>query len=97
MVRTLEQPVTSQKVYGNNMTVKKPKDVNDPTLFTPSAAAQVLGVTPRHIDRLVKDPRHPLEAVIPNKSKRITGDSLVASGVCRNCWTLRSTGGKCEC
>ena len=75
---------------------KRVKRENDPKLFTPSQVGQIFNVDPKTASRWAQSGK--LDSVrTPNNTMRITGDSLVSSGVCRNCWTLKSTGGKCEC
>lgn len=69
---------------------------NDPKLFSPSQVGQIFNVDPKTASRWARSGK--LDSVkTPNNTIRITGDSLVSSGVCRNCWTLKSTGGNCEC
>jgi hypothetical protein len=76
----------------------------DKKLFTPSEAGEILGVDPKTVTSYTKpggkdkDVKPKLDAVLtPGGTRRITADSLVSSGVCRKCWTLRSLGGQCEC
>lgn len=80
---------------------KRIKKEDDPKLFTPSQVAQIFNVDPRTVGRWTKkvNENEPLldSVKTPAGTSRITGDSLVSSGVCRNCWTLKSLGGKCEC
>jgi hypothetical protein len=75
---------------------KRIKKENTPELFTPSQVGQIFNVDPKTASRWARAKK--LDSVeTPNKTIRITGDSLVSSGVCRNCWTLKSVGGKCGC
>ena len=75
---------------------KRIKKDNDPKLFTPSQGGQIFNVDPKTASRWARGGK--LDSVrTPNNTIRITGDSLISSGVCRNCWTLKSLGGQCEC
>jgi hypothetical protein len=81
---------------------KRIKKENAPELFTPSQVGQIFNVDPKTVTRWTKkrsaDTEPKLDSVkTPNNTVRITGDSLVSSGVCRNCWQLKSVGGKCGC
>ena len=80
---------------------KRVKKENSPKLFTPSQVGEIFNVNPRTVNRWTKkvSADEPLldSVKTPGGTTRITAESLVSSGVCRHCWTLKSLGGKCEC
>ena len=100
-------PAPGKKGSGvNKSSIANPKKDK---LFTPGQVADIFSVDPRTVSRwkgLPKDapgkaeePVNRLDYVqTPNGTKRYTGESLVANGVCRNCWTLPGAAtGKCAC
>lgn len=86
---------------------KEPVNPLNKKLYTPSQTAQIFQVDPRTVGRWAKGEKDSTGSVsepprldfvtTPGGTRRITRDSLISSGVCRNCSTLRSFNGKCEC
>jgi hypothetical protein len=79
-------------------------------VFTRSQVAKIFNVDPKTASRWAGNPadKNVQQDVMNGKkldfittpagTKRYLGESLVASGVCRNCWTLPSSIMKsCEC
>jgi hypothetical protein len=89
-------PAPGKKGSGSNKS-SLPVTPNKDKLFTPSQVADIFSVDPRTVGRWATGKQ--LDYVkTPGGTTRIKGESLVANGVCRNCWTLPGVvSGKCEC
>lgn len=89
-------PAPGKKGSGSNKS-SQPINPNKDKLFTPSQVADIFAVTPRQVSRWTGAEK--LDYVrTPGGTRRITGNSLVANGVCRKCWSLPGAlSGKCEC
>jgi hypothetical protein len=89
-------PAPGKKGSGSNKS-SLPVNPKADKLFTPSQVANIFQVDPRSVGRWAGASK--LDYVkTPAGTRRITGESLVANGVCRNCWTLPGiVSGKCAC